>query len=206
MAEKKGETPENAAPAKAEARAPSGGSKVPLIIVGVNTLTILALGAVVLYTRILYKRPKITETSERDRLKKRKAVETVTYAPGLIEFKPVTVNIQATPADPKPADGTARQIDGKLHYVTLGFALEIRDIGRKEAIESIRSIIMDQVLALLGRKDFHQLATVQGRYQLRTQIIDSANQLVRQAEGDESRGGAFDAFVTNVFFTQFIVQ
>jgi flagellar basal body-associated protein FliL len=206
VAEKKPETPEKAAPAAAEAPSAPPAPKGPLILVAVNTLSILALVGLTFYTRVLYKRPAITETSERERLAKRKAVETVTYAPGLVDFKPVTVNIQATPADPKPADGTARQIEGKMHYVYLGFALEIRDINRKEVIEGLRSVIMDQVLALVGRKDFNQLSTVQGRYQLRTQIIDGANQLVRQSEGGESRGGAFDAFVTNVFFTQFLVQ
>jgi flagellar basal body-associated protein FliL len=73
---------------------------------------------------------------------------------------------------------------------------------------------MDYLLSLLGRKAFADLTTVQGRYLLRSQISEIVNQLVN-GEMDEKDtpgkapqhhvgGGA--PLVTNVYFTQFIVQ
>ena len=106
------------------------------------------------------------------------------------------------PQQPRAADGTSQQIEGKLHYSTVGFALEIRDGSKKEVIETLRPIIMDKFISLLGRKGFKELTTVQGRYLLRTQLLESVNQIVAKASEEAAR----DGLVTNIYFTQFIVQ
>jgi flagellar basal body-associated protein FliL len=52
----------------------------------------------------------------------------------------------------------------------------------------------------MGRKTYTELNTVQGRYVLRSQLLDLANQLIA-AESDDGTGS-----VTQVFFNTFMVQ
>jgi hypothetical protein len=152
------------------------------------------------YTKVIYKRPVITESSERERLSALHASPTPPPKPGLITFEPVTINIQSVPHAPKPADSQARQIEGKLHYLTVGFALEIKNMSMKDQVENLRPVIMDQLLAIVGRKAFNELTTVQGRYVLRAQILETVNRIITKEPATKN------PVVTNVFFNQFIVQ
>lgn len=201
----------------AAAIAPPAPSKAPLILALVNSIGVLgALGALV-YTRMLYQRPAITEDGERARLAQVAASPTPPPQPGMITFEPVTVNIEATPGAPKPLDGTPQQIQGKLHYATVGFSLEVRDMGFKPEIDAITPMLMDKVLALLGHKSFNELTTVQGRYVLRTQVLELTNELLAKhlparsgadhgKRGPGAQTNKPDPIVVGVYFTQFIVQ
>lgn len=169
----------------AAAPGPSGPSKAPMLLALVNTLAILAAVGTLYYTKIMYKRPEITEAAERKRLEAahiRKAVTEAT-APDSVVFGPVTVNIESYPAPQQTAatdEGEGHgAIKGKLHYVTLAFAIEIVDGGQKAAVEEVRPVIMDQLLTRLAHKPFHELTTVQGRYVLRTQIMELVNRLTQ---------------------------
>ncbi len=182
--------------AHAEAGAPAApkGSKAPLLIALVNTLAIIAGLGTLVYTRMLYKRPTITEDSERERLAAKHAVPTTPATPGSVVFEPVTVNIESAPAAPKPDDGTSRQLQGKLHYATVGFSIQIKDVAQKALIEEVRPILMDRLLTTLSKKPFHELATVQGRYVLRTEILDlvnrvTAHMIMRTADEEPKKGG-----------------
>jgi hypothetical protein len=103
-------------------------------------------------------------------------------APGLVSFGPVTVNIQSDPV-PQPSDGSdgAPPPKSKLHYVTMAFSLEVVDGGQAPAIEEARPVIMDQLLTSLAHKPFHELNTVQGRYILRTQIMELVNRVTQNS-------------------------
>ena len=249
---------DNAAPA-----AP-GPSKAPLILALVNTLAILGAAGTLYYTKMIFKRPAITEDLERKRLEDAHLKKTVTDAvsPGTVAFEPVTVNIEPFPAPTTSTEGDGpAQIRGKLHYVSMAFSVEIVDAGQKAAIDEIRPVVMDQLLTVLAHKPFHELMTVQGRYTLRTQILEMVNRLTAElpshppllaasaakaakskageghgegesegggegkpAEGGEGEGAAKpakktpelvgppirdlygDGLVSNVFFTQFVVQ
>jgi flagellar basal body-associated protein FliL len=176
------------------------GAGVSLLIPLLNTVAILAVLGMLIYTQVLYQRPVITESSERERLSQLRAAPVPVPTPGTMIFEPVTVNIKSTPEQPKAADGTSAQIQGKLHYAKMGFALELKDAAKKEKLETMRPVIMDGVLSTLGRKSFHELTTVQGRYVLKTQILDLTNQIAMKEISPK------DPLVTNVYFTDFIVQ
>jgi flagellar basal body-associated protein FliL len=193
-----------AEPAAAEADTGPKPSKIPLILGALNTLVILGAVGMLSYTKLVYKRPQITEDAERDRLAAEKASPKPTINTGYVAFEPVTINISPSPPNLKPADGTAGQIQGKLHYATIGFSLELNNIGRKDEVEALRPMIADQFLALVGRKQFHELTSVQGRYVLKTQLIEIVNGLSakRLPAGAEDPG----PLVNNLFFIQFIVQ
>ncbi|MBY0471287.1 flagellar basal body-associated FliL family protein [bacterium] len=195
-------------PEGAAAEKPAGPGPLGLIAVLVNTVAILSVMGLVIYTRILYKRPKVTEHGERARLEEAKATPAHPLEPGTVQFEPLTVNIQSVPGQPRPLPGAPQEIRGKFHYVTLGFALELRDISLKDQLEIVRPVLVDRVISLIGRKSFSELVTVQGRYLVKTQILDQANALIQKSlnTGKEPNAKKPDAFVTNVFFTHFIVQ
>lgn len=160
------------------------------------------------YVKILYKRPPITEQLEREKIIGKRASSRPDTVTGLIVFEPMTINIEPVPSQPKPQEGTHQQIAGKLHYATLAFSLEIRDFAKKDFIEMIRPLIVDRVITLLGRRNFRDLTTVQGRYLLRTQLIDDVNSMLQKKipEEESKKVGGLDGLVTNLFFTQFVVQ
>ena len=177
---------------------------VALVFGAINLIVVLGVLGLLVYTRVVFKRPVITEQSERGRLAALHAKPLPAPVPGLITFDPVTVNIRSTPGHPKPADGTPQQLQGKLHFVTLGFAVEMQDMNNRELIEGLRPVIMDRLLSILGRKDFTELTTVQGRYLLRSELIDLINQLLSRAKG--ANGQSKTLPVTNTYFTEFLVQ
>ncbi len=173
---------------------------IPLLLALANTVVILGVTGLMVYTRLIFRRTQITEATERARLAKLHEKQEKQVLPGMMQFEPFTINILSNPAQPHPADGTVRQIQGKLHYATVGFALELRDNRFQDQVDKIRPMLMDQVLGMLGRKSFQDLITVQGRYALRSQILDHANRLAMADSGDEH------PIVSQIFFTQFIVQ
>ncbi len=182
------------------ALAPSATPKGPLLLALLNSVVILGALGMLAYTRLIYHRPAITEESERERLaEETKAPPIPNATPGSLAFEPMTINIQAAPATPRPDELNNRQIQGKLHYATVAFTLEVRDMGFKEQIEEIRPVLMDRILTLMGKKPFHELTTVQGRYLLRSQILDMANELARAPQNQAP-------LLSDVFFTQFVVQ
>ena len=176
----------------------SGPSKAPLLLSLSNSVVVLGAIGMLFYTKMMYKRPLITEDTERARLSAIEARPKILGPPGFVTFEPVTVNIEPTPGQVRPADGTPLQLHGKLHYVTVGFSLEIKDASQKDAVEAVRPMLMDRLLSMLGKKPFQELITVQGRYLLRTQLLEHANQLISKQPSD--------GLVTNIYFTQFIVQ
>ena len=103
----------------------------PVLLGLVNFVVAIGAGGLLFYTRFVYKRPAITEESERQKLADLHTKPPAANAPGMATFEPITVNITANPPSPKPADGTTSQIAGKLHYVTIGFSLELREESRK---------------------------------------------------------------------------
>lgn len=175
--------------------APRGPSKIPLLFGLLNTLGLFAAVGAVVYTRMLFERPKITESTERSaRALQAEKELTAPARPAIIAFDPMTVNIRGG------GEGSP-----KMHYVTLGFSLEVRDETLADSITEIKPLLLDRILHLLGNKAFHELNTVQGRYILRTEIQDMANGLVaeRQPKTTDQRQ---PALVTSVYVTQFTLQ
>ncbi|RYG58565.1 hypothetical protein EON80_26870, partial [bacterium] len=96
-------------------------SKLPLILVLVNVVAALGVGGLVYYTKVMFKRPKITEISERQKLEieAAKAIEArkkLEAGPRfLMKLEPIQANLKPTllskvvPGAPPPAM--------KAHYV-----------------------------------------------------------------------------------------
>jgi flagellar basal body-associated protein FliL len=157
-------------PAEAANPAAPKGSKLPMILLLVNFLAIAGALSMLVYVKFLFKRPAITEASERARLaalaaaSPRPALES-----SLVNFDAVTVNIAPS--------------EGRPHFATIGFALEIRDKTRETDVETVRALIMDKFLGLVGRKHAYELSNVQGRFILRTELTDAANKAIFENAG-----------------------
>lgn len=178
-------------------------SKMPMILGLANTVLVLAAVGTLVYTKMVFKRQKITESTERTRIRAEQAKPSAPAVAGTMVFKPFTVNIQSQPEAPAPAEGTPTQLRGKLHYAHLSFTLEMRDVGRLEQIETLRPVMLDAILSLLGRKSFTDLTTIQGRYVLKTQILEICN---RVAGSGSAAGPGVEVDFTNLHFNDLIVQ
>lgn len=163
-----------------------GALNLSMLLVLVNTLAVLAALGLLVYSKFIFKRPVITEESERARLEEQKKLGTMfSDNPGYAHFEPLVVNIGSEVDDPN---------GNKLHTVTIGISLEIRDISRVGDIDSVRPIIIDDMLQEIGKRTFEQLITVQGRYVLKTAIEERVNKRLKEP------------LVTAVLFTLFTAQ
>jgi flagellar basal body-associated protein FliL len=157
-----------------------------LIVVLLNTLALAGAGGMLVYTKVLFKRPPITEEAERERLLALHEKAHAPMIPGVVMFDSFTANIEPAPVRPEAVDANGQQIRGRLHYATMSFALELRDTNRASEIEDLRPRIMDAVLGVMGHKNFNELSSAQGRYMLRTEIVETINRLVAHYEAPDS--------------------
>jgi len=178
------ETKQEGAPA--EAKPPKAKPPLLVILLGVNLLAALGAIGMLVYTKILYKRPPITETEEREKIARKMEKKTPMGPPGSMTFPSVTVNL-----DPAPSDSGGQK---KIHYATIGFTMSTVDQEAQSKLQEVRPLIEDKLLTLVGRRSYQDLISVQGRYLLRSQLRESANQLAKEA------------LVTDVYFTEFVVQ
>ena len=188
---------------KKEAKGAGGGglaSKLPMILALVNTLAILGVIGLAVYTKLIFKKPKVTEAQERARIKAIAEAPKPIPTPALIEFAQMTVNIAPTKSPAATGEGAEGSAKAKMHYLTLAFMMEIADDKLKVKVEELRPRIMDKMLAVLSRKAFLELSTVQGRWLLRSQFLEITNDLLKQDLQTT------DSLAINLYFTQFIVQ
>ena len=186
------------------------GRLLPLLFQFINLLALSATAGFFYYSHIVYKRPSITETTEKKRLLAESLKPVLALEPTLISFGPATINIQSTPASPRPSHSNKRALEGKLHFATVAFSLEIRDKTQQELVEGLRPLILDQLVLTLGKKGFHDLVTVQGRYVLASDLLGAGNRIIaehlpsspEETEKPQSKAG----LISRLFFTEFLIQ
>ncbi len=159
----------------------------------INTVAILGVMGLMVYTRLMYKRPMITEAGERAHLEKIKASPPPPAIVGNVPFESMLINLAPT----ENQDNHSRP---RSHHITVSFNLEIRDQGQSDLIEELKPMILDQMISLLGKKRIADLNHVQGRYLLRSEIMELCNHIVSKYAPNK------ESLVTNVFFTQYTVQ
>ena len=190
--------------AKKEGAAKGGGGglkdKLPILLALVNTLAILGVVGLAVYTKLIYKKPKVTEAQERARLKAVASAPKPIPTPAMIEFEQMTVNIAPSLTPAAATEGNPGGGKPKMHYLTMAFTVQIKDDKIKAKVEELRPRIMDKMLAILSRKQLQDLSTVQGRWLLRSQFLEITNDLLKEDLKST------DAHATELFFTQFIVQ
>jgi flagellar FliL protein len=161
--------------------------KIGLLLGLINTVAIAAVLGLFVYTKVIFKRPPITEQKERARLNENaKKLDAAIGAKKLIvALDPLTVNLDTF----KGEDGK-----DKVHYASITLSVEIRDERELDQFNAIRPKIMDRIIQNLGKKSFDDLNQVQGRYLFRSQIIDAANEFLGKP------------IVTEIYFNDFLLQ
>jgi flagellar basal body-associated protein FliL len=159
--------------------------KIGLILGLLNTVVVLGVLGLFVYTKLIFKRPAITESKERAKLVAKKTVVLEDATPATLLLESLTANF-----DPF-TDEMGKQ---KIHYVSLTIAFEIRDENQTTRFDEAKPVLMDKILHILSKKKFEDLNQVQGRYVFRSQIIDAANEYFGST------------FVTEVYFNDFLLQ
>ena len=178
-------------------------SKTSFVIAFINSIALLGALGFLAYTRLIYKHPVITDAAEKTRILAIKvAPSTPTEGMGEVPFGPLTINILSSPDNTIPTGSSSPVSQGRMHYLATAFTLEIRDKAEIELVQSLKPFILDKLIQLVGKKNFHELATVQGRYILHSQLIDMANQTIAARANNPPN----DRLVTNLYFTVFLVQ
>lgn len=189
----------------AEAKSSDAPPKAPLplgIILGaLNTVALLGLLGVLVYTQILYKRPVVTETLEREKIVQEFAKKPDEMKKVLVSFDPIQANLKPTPIGVRIPGGPPLQM--KAHYLSATLALELLDADFEPTVKGRLPKFLDQLLRELGSTSVDELSTVQGRYLLRSKIVGIMNDLVRE---EKKLPPTSTPVVTNVYFSDFIVQ
>jgi flagellar basal body-associated protein FliL len=162
------------------------GIALPIILVLINTVAILAALGTFVYTRVLYERPAITEASERQRVASDSSIALAGQR-GQVEVSEMTFNIS-------PLRDRETQIIQRMQYASLSFSIELRDRAFEEKFSGIQPLFMDRLVALMADKEFEKLTTVQGRYLLRTELVELINQLAKRP------------IATDLYFTEFVIR
>lgn len=190
----------DAAPAP-EAKAPKKPLPIGLILGAVNTLALLGLLGVLVYTKILYKRPKMTEKVEREKIVQEFSKKPEDMQKTLVAFEPMTANLKPTPIGVQIPGGPPQQM--KAHTLSMTVSLEILDSEFESIVKGRQPKFLDQLLRELGTTSVDELATVQGRFLLRSKIAGIMNDLVRE---EKKLPPNSTPIVTNVYFSEFVVQ
>lgn len=150
------------------------------LLILVNGVLVLATLGVFAYTKLLFHRPVISEEGEiKRRQEELKAPPKMAENP-LVSFDQMTLNIAMT--------------SGKAHYATFAFSVECRDAEAVEMVNAKRTLILDKVIAALGRRQLTELNTIQGKMLLKSELL-------REVNGMTSPGAA-----TDVYFSNFVLQ
>ncbi|TVQ97932.1 MAG: flagellar basal body protein FliL [Desulfovibrionales bacterium] len=101
------------------------------------------------------------------------------FTPEIVRLDPFIVNL---------ADPLGRR------FLRMTLDVEVRDRAAVGEVQRSTSRIRDAVILLLAGKSFADLASMEGKITLKNEIVERLNQIV---------GGGR---VTNVYFTEFVVQ
>ncbi|MEK7692538.1 MAG: flagellar basal body-associated FliL family protein [Bdellovibrionota bacterium] len=182
------------------------------IAAGVNLVIVLAVLGFMVYSKLIYKRPIITEPKERARVIELSEEVAKSGPTQVLDLPPVTVNIVSRDAsssdhgtdvavlaggdgaEPRAKLGSPSPLKGRIHYALVGTSLEYNDPTQEKKLKELIPVISDKISTLIAKKSYSELTNVQGRFILRQQVIDTLNRLLGTK------------LIVNVYFPQFLVQ
>ena len=167
-----------------DTEASSGKRKLDLttIVLLVNALATVAAAGAVLYTKVLYEKPKITEPQELAKIKEHEpeADENFDEDGPIVHIDAMRVNI-ASP-------------DGGNHFAFFALSAECVSEEASQRFEGRKDQLIDKLIALFNRKKASELNHVQGRLIMKEEVLREFNTIL--GEGS----------VKEVFFPSFMVQ
>ncbi|MGE4232390.1 MAG: flagellar basal body-associated protein FliL [Bacteriovoracia bacterium] len=134
-----------------------------ILLLANAVLLLVAVGTAV-YTRLLFKRPAISESEEY-----KKRIEEAKNPPlpaekAILTFDPLTVNIAMT--------------SGKAHYASLSFAIECKNNEACEVVKKRKPQFLDIVVQTLAKKQITEINTVHGRLFLKSELLKQFNKVM----------------------------
>ncbi|MBN1142158.1 MAG: flagellar basal body-associated FliL family protein [Deltaproteobacteria bacterium] len=107
------------------------------------------------------------------------------------------------PAQPKPVIGPMVSLESFIvnildeqgtHYLKAAITLEMDKPATIDEVNQRMPQLRDTILLLVGNKTFKELADLQGKLQLRAELMASINKILKTGE------------VKKIYFTDFVVQ
>ncbi len=158
----------------------------PRIILPIlNTVLVLSAAGTFAYTKLLYKKPVISEYDELAKQKEELKKPEKPIEKSLVNFEQMTINIAPT--------------SGKAHFATIKLSIEARDPGASKAAAQLKDAMTDKLIASLARKQLSELNTIQGKLLLKAELL-------REFNGVLSASAQISAGITDVYFSTFILQ
>jgi len=189
------------AESKPEDSTPKKALPLGMILGVLNTLALLGLLGVLVYTQILYKRPVITENVEREKIVQEFSKKPTEMKKVIVSFEPIQANLKPTPIGVQVPGGPPQQM--KAHFLNTTLAMELLDGDCESTVKGRLPKFLDQLLRELGDTSVDELSTVQGRFLLRSKIAGMMNDLVRE---EKKLPPTSTPIVTSVYFSDFVVQ
>ncbi|MBC7387481.1 MAG: flagellar basal body-associated FliL family protein [Cryobacterium sp.] len=174
---------------------------IGVILGALNTISLLGLLGVLVYTQILYKRPKITENIEREKITQEFAKKPSEMKRTIVTFDPIQANLKPSAIGVQVPGGPPMQM--KSHFLTMTIALELIDSDFESSVKGRLPQFLDMLLRQLGETTVEELSSVQGRFLLRSKIAGLMNDLVR---AEKKLPATSTPIVANVYFSDFVVQ
>ncbi|WP_408954542.1 flagellar basal body-associated protein FliL [Natroniella sp. ANB-PHB2] len=85
-------------------------------------------------------------------------------------------------------------LDEGRRFIRVNITVEVDDSDAAEEIDRRRPQVRDTIISILRRKEQQEVTSDQGAMQLRSEIMESINEKLLEGK------------VTNVFFTEFVIQ
>lgn len=151
-----------------------------LIVLGVNFVALLGAVGTLVYTKLIYEHPAITETQEMEKKKEEAKKPPPSAERVVVNLEEIRINV-ASPSN-------------QSHFVSFGMAIECANDEMAGKVKGQLAQLTDKVIATFNRKQFDELNTIQGRLILKEQLIHEFNQMLDAPA------------VTDVFYTNFVLQ
>ncbi len=174
---------------------------IGLLLGLLNSLALLGVLGVVAYTQMIYKRPKITEAVEREKIAQEFSKKPEDMKRTIVSFDPIQANLKPSPIGVQVPGGPPQQM--KAHFITMTLALELIDSEFEATTKGLLPKFLDKLLRELGGTTVDALSSVQGRYLLRSKIAGLMNDLIRE---EKKLPPSSTPVVANVYFSDFVVQ
>jgi flagellar basal body-associated protein FliL len=154
---------------------------IRVIALGVNLLLLLgALGGLV-YTRLIFERPAITETAEMAEQKKEAKKPPPSAERVLISLEEMRINLAASQSQ-------------TAHYVSFAMNLECANEEMASKVEEQKQKIIDRIITTFNRTEFNDINTVQGRLILKELLIHDLNRIIGVTA------------ITDIYYSLFVLQ
>ncbi|MDD4975921.1 MAG: flagellar basal body-associated FliL family protein [Bacteriovorax sp.] len=159
----------------------TGKKLIDMILLGVMTLTTLAVVGLFYYTEKMYKRPPIDENRERDTFLKEGNPKAL---PAFFKLEKMTVSLV-------PKDNTGIQ---RMRYVELEIHLVLFKSDDAGIIKTYLSVVQDKIITVASKMGADELNSLTGKILLEDRLKKEINKALGKP------------VVKSIFFSRYIVQ